>query len=262
MTAPAAVRGLPCWTPEASPAETGVWRAADLPPAAEGTVATGWGELDAALPGSGWPKGSAVEVLSTHPAVAEWRLLAPALTSLVTAGRPLAIIGPPREPHAPGLRQMGIDPFDLLWIDAAAPAQRLWACEQLVRAAGAAAVIAWLPQVRAEQVRRLQVLAGPSNGLLFLVRPLDAGSQPSAAPLRVSVAPARQSAQHLSVRVLKRRGPPLDAAIELASTPPALQHVFSTLAPVPAPAPAKEEADAAASVHLARPAAARTFVQH
>jgi protein ImuA len=254
---------VPRWTPEANPAETGIWRATELPAAGGGTVATGWASLDTLLPGAGWPTGCAVEILSTHPAVAEWRLLSPALRSSVDGARPLAVVGPPREPHAPGIRQMGIDLGSLIWIDAAAPAQRLWACEQLLRANGTAAVIAWLPQVRAEQIRRLQILASQAQGLLFLVRPLDAAAQPSAAPLRVAVAPSRRSEQSLALRVLKRRGPPVGDEIELPSTPPGLQHVFTHPVPGRVPVrPAKEQADA--GVNLARPAAsvARSFVQH
>lgn len=256
-------QGVPCWTPEANPTETGIWWASDLPTAAGGTVATGWASLDTLLPGAGWPTGCAVEILSTHPAVAEWRLLSPALRGSVDGARPVAVVGPPREPHAPGIRQMGIDPGGLIWIDAAAPAQRLWACEQLLRANGTAAVIAWLPQVRAAQIRRLQVLANQTEGLLFLVRPLDAATQASAAPLRVAVSPSRRSAQALTLRVLKRRGPPSEDQIELSSTPPGLQHVFSH--PVPAGVPVRPAKDEDAGAHLARPAAAsvaRSFVQH
>ncbi|MFP5474128.1 MAG: translesion DNA synthesis-associated protein ImuA [Gammaproteobacteria bacterium] len=261
--APARFGAVPCWTPEANPTETGIWWASDLPTAAGGTVATGWASLDTLLPGAGWPTGCAVEILSTHPAVAEWRLLSPALRGSVDGARPVAVVGPPREPHAPGIRQMGIDPGGLIWIDAAAPAQRLWACEQLLRANGTAAVIAWLPQVRAAQIRRLQVLASQAEGLLFLVRPLDAATQASAAPLRVAVSPSRRSAQALTLRVLKRRGPPSEDQIELSSTPPGLQHVFTH--PVPAGVPVRPAKDEDAGAHLARPAAAsvaRSFVQH
>jgi protein ImuA len=38
-------------------------------------------------------------------------------------------------------------------------AARVWACEQALRCAGVSAVLAWLPQVRPEQLRRLQMAA-------------------------------------------------------------------------------------------------------
>ena len=47
------------------------------------------------------------------------------------------------------------------------------------------AVLAWLPEARPEQIRRLQVNALSSDAPAFLVRPERVGQQSSAAPLRL-----------------------------------------------------------------------------
>ena len=66
-------------------------------------------------------------------------------------------------------------------------------------------LIAWLPQCRQEQLRRLQTCAQGFEGICFLVRPAHALKDSSAAPLRISVALAAD--WDLRVRVAKRRGP-------------------------------------------------------
>jgi protein ImuA len=55
---------------------------------------------------------------------------------------------------------------------------------------------------------------------VFLMRPQDASLQSSAAPLRVQARLAGPG--HISVRVLKRRGPSHDGEVLLATAPPGL----------------------------------------
>lgn len=181
-----------------------------------GVVASGHANLDAELPGGGWPCHALTEVLAPQPGVLEWRLIAPALAQAVRGGRQVAVVGPPRQPYLPGLRQAGLDEHRLVWVDAQTPAERLWCAEQLIRADGAA-VVAWLPQARPEQVRRLQVHAQGYAGLIFLCRPAAAQHEPSAAPLRVlaTLAPGL----NLRVQVLKRRGPAHDGSLQLSAAP-------------------------------------------
>ena len=67
------------------------------------------------------------------------------------------------------------------------------------------AVLAWLPQARADQLRRLQMAAASFNKLLWVLRPEQVQHESSPAVLRVWVVPV---ADALELRVLKRRGPP------------------------------------------------------
>lgn len=194
-----------------------VWRADELGCAAGVTVASGHSALDAQLPGGGWPVGAINEILQTQSGQNEWRLLLPALRRAALG--PVVLVGAPHVPFGPGLCAQGFEAQRLLWITAAAPAARLWASEQALRCDEVAAVLAWLPQVRAEQLRRLQIAAQEHSKLLFVMRPAQAQSESSPAVLRVLV--SSQSAGEgapsdaLQLHILKRRGPPLAQAVAL-----------------------------------------------
>ena len=60
-----------------------------------------------------------------------------------------------------------------------APAARLWACEQALRCAEVAAVLAWLPRARVGELRRLQLAAAQHESLLFVFRPESAAQAAS-----------------------------------------------------------------------------------
>lgn len=202
-----------------------VWRGDALGQQVVQAVASGWDALDAELPGGGWPRRSVTEILAAQPSVIEWRLLAPSLAGVVQAGGQVVVIGPPRHPHLPGLQHMGLSERQFVWIQADAPAERLWTTEQLIKSNAAGAVIAWLPKVRPEQLRRLQVCALACDGPVFLCRPEAARHESSAAPLRVQA----QSGQnwHLDVHILKRRGPPHEQPLSLPSVPGGLTSVLT-----------------------------------
>lgn len=195
----------------------GVWRGTEIGhPSTVGTP-TGWAQLDQELPGGGWPCHALTEVLTSQPAVVEWRLLGASLRQVAARGGQIVAVAPPRQPYLPGLQQEGLDERYFVWIDARTPAERLWATEQLIKANACGAVIAWLPQARAEQIRRLQVCAQACEGLVFLCRPEAARHESSAAPLRVQAGFGLDWT--LRLQILKRRGPTLDDALVLPSIP-------------------------------------------
>jgi protein ImuA len=199
-----------------------VWRADALACAAGATVASGHGALDAELPGGGWPLGAISEILQPPGVCQEWRLLLPALTR--TPG-PVVLVGPPQVPFGPGLAAQGLDARRLLWVGAVAPAARLWATEQALRCAEVVAVLAWLPQVRTEQLRRLQLAAQTHSKLLFVLRPAAAQSESSPAVLRlllVRALAADVASDALRVQILKRRGAPLAHTLVLSARPAGL----------------------------------------
>ena len=188
-------------------------------------VSSGWDALDAELPSSGWPRRSATELLTTQPSVLEWRLLSPALRAVVSAGGQIVVVGPARHPHLPGLRHEGFSDRQLVWIKADVPSERLWVTEQLIKSNSAAAIVAWLPQARQEQLRRLQVCAHGCEGLVFLCRPESARHEASAAPLRVHAEVGLD--WELRVNVFKRRGPVHDGQVLLPSVPGGLSAVLT-----------------------------------
>lgn len=202
-----------------------VWRGSELGQSDSPVITSGWAALDAELPGGGWPLKSLTEVLAAQPSVLEWRLLAPALRTVMTAGSQVVVISPPRHPHLPGLLHEGLDDRKLVWIQAAPPSERLWVTEQLIKSNAAGAIVAWLPQARQEQIRRLQVCAQACEALVFLCRPEAARDETSAAPLRVHA--GVQPDWELKVHLFKRRGPAHEGNLVLPSVPGGLSAVLT-----------------------------------
>ena len=65
------------------PVAAAVWRGVDMVGAVARTVPTGFGALDAQLPGGGWPTQAVTELLLPQALRCEWRLLGPALPALL-----------------------------------------------------------------------------------------------------------------------------------------------------------------------------------
>ncbi len=186
-----------------------IWRADALASSVAAVVATGHAALDVVLPGGGWPVGAVTEILQAQSGQGEWRLLLPALAR--TSG-PVLLVGAPHVPFSPGLAGQGLAPERLLWITAQTPGARMWAAEQALRCAPVAAVLAWLPQIRAEQMRRLQMAASEHAKLLFVLRPAQAQAESSPAVLRLLLTHAADGLE-MQVQILKRRGPPLEQTL-------------------------------------------------
>jgi len=214
-----------------------VWRAASLAPPSAKTVPTGEALLDAQLPGGGWPRGALIELLQDPGVHNEWRLLLPALAHCGSG--PVALVAAPHRPFAPALQAQGLAAQRLLWLCAAraSPADALWASEQALRCAAIDAVLAWLPQARPEQLRRLHSAAAENNKLLFVLRDTRAQAQASPAVLRLRIAPDADTA--LCVHIIKRRGPALETPLRLAARPAVLLRLLAAqwpnqgLPPVP-----------------------------
>ncbi len=249
----AAPRGLEAASAEAHETHAAIhpslWWAHQLGGSGTPTVATGFAELDAQLPGGGWPHRVLTELLLPHPGVGEMRLLAPALAAISrgTAGAPGAIapsrcimlFDPPAAPAPWVLGQLGLDLQQTIVVygregaRGAAVLRRLlpsadalWAMEQALRSGQVGAVLAWPPdRLGADAMRRLQLAAARHDGPVFLFRDLRVRLDASPAPLRLALHAAGPGG--LSVHLLKRRGPALlrPLALTLPSVlPPALHH--------------------------------------
>lgn len=205
--------------------EAALWRGNELGGPVTPVQSTGFAGLDRVLPGGGWPCGSLTEVLVPQFSVVELRLMVDALRVQTAQGRRVALVGPPHPPHALGLRHHGVDERMLDWIEVDTPRDRQWATEQLIKAGTFGAVIAWLPLIRAEQVRRLQVLSARCKGPTFLCRPENAAREASAAPLRVLARP--HTDWQISVQVLKRKGTPLEDVLLLPSVPGGIHNIMT-----------------------------------
>lgn len=170
--------------------EQRVWRGqpATLPGASQ---PTGHAELDAALPGGGWPGAALTEVLLPADGVGELRLLLPTVARLTRARRPVVLVAPPYLPFPAAWQQAGVDLAHLHLVEAA-PRDALWAAEQCLRSGCAGAVLAWPMSSRGVQaddraLRRLQVAADSGRALGFVFRELRALANPSPAALRLAI---------------------------------------------------------------------------
>jgi protein ImuA len=84
------------------PLPPAVWRANQLGRAATPVLASGYDELDAELPGGGWPLSALTELLLPHAGIGELRLLAPVLAAQQREQRCLMWFDPPAPHPAPG----------------------------------------------------------------------------------------------------------------------------------------------------------------
>ncbi len=207
------------------PALWRAWQLGRAPSPSQGAVASGYEELDAVLPGGGWPARALTELLLPQAGVGELRLLAPALAALQGQGRGLMWFDPPAEPCAWALGALGVSVKQLVVVRSrqvlkTQPRQRvpaadvLWALEHALKSGHLGAALAWLPsRLPADALRRLQLATQAHDGPVFLFRGEAERARPSPAPLRLLLHSAGPDA--LRVQLLKRRGPPLEKALWL-----------------------------------------------
>jgi hypothetical protein len=183
---------------------TQIWRGPSPTRETGNAIASGFPELDARLPGGGWPRGALTELCLSRPAIGELGLLMPALAHLSHENRWIALVGTPHIPYAPAWQGNGLDIARLLWIEVRSLTDQLWAIEQSLRAGSCSAVLAWLStEPDFKQLRRLQLAAEHGNSWGVLFRSPAAAAQASPAALRIQLEPA---AQGLRLELLKRRG--------------------------------------------------------
>ena len=272
-TADASMRSCPSAAPHhCAPLHGDLWRAHQLSQSLGTVTSTGFTVLDAELSGGGWPHRVLTELLMPQVGLGELRLLVPALSRIAgtgegtaSTGRCVMLFDPPAALCGWALAQLGVNAQQLLVVygregaRGAAHLRRLlpsadllWALEQALKSGHVGAALAWLPQsLRADALRRLQLAAQAHDGPVFLFREVEARLKPSAAPLRLLLQGA--GIDRLSVRVLKRRGPPLAQALVL-SLPPVLSErlrvrgeAAAPIAPAAAPTAAAPQGVAAAS---------------
>lgn len=201
-----------------------VWRVSDLA-GEDAALPSGHGTLDAQLPGGGWPVGSLVELLQDRPEAHVWQLVLPALaTACACRPGPIVLVGPPHQPFGPALQAQGLPADRLLWIRCDQTPARLWAAEQALRCADVVAMLAWLPKVRSQELRRLHLAARQHRKLLFVMREASAARQASPAPLRLVV----EGLEAMQLRIVKRKGPPLEQPLVLPALPERMRALLAS----------------------------------
>lgn len=211
-----------------------LWLASQLARGDGHGIPTGFEALDAELPGRGWPAGVLIELLLPQDGIGELRLLRPLLARPPAKSRRIgwaeriALLQAPHQVNAPGWLHLGVQASRLLHLQADHVADACWAAEQVLRADSCQALLMWQSSLRAGEhdlLRRLHVAAQAGQTLFFMLRPWSCARQPSPAPLRLMLQPARDG---LEIGFLKRRGPLRAQSLFLPLTPsPNLQRHVS-----------------------------------
>jgi len=137
-------------------------------------------------------------------------------------------VAPPHIPYAPALVNAGIDLSRILLVHPRAQQDGLWAVEQSLRSGNCAAVLSWPTLDDKVILRRLQLAAEAGDALGVLFRPRHFVQRPSAAALRIQLAPGIDGG--LSVSILKRRGGWAAGPIHLETHGPLALHSRATIA--------------------------------
>lgn len=139
-------------------------------------ISTGFESLDEALPGSGWPLGSVIELLPLSAGIGEVRLMLPAIRLLTQKRLNVLMINTPHCPYAPALTRAGIDLNYLLIVTSIRQRDALWTAEKALRNRACGMVMLWPNSLRGpssikeQMIRRLQVAAQTGASILILYR--------------------------------------------------------------------------------------------
>ena len=192
----------------------GIWRRSASAQQHVRALPTGVAELDAALPGGGWPCGALSEILFAHDGIGELSLLMPALAAITQRRQRVVFVAPPYIPYAPALDAYGLDLRYVVQIEANA-GEGAWSAEQCLRSGSCGAVLGWLHQADYTQLRRLQLAAESGDALAFLFRPAHSAGKSSPAALRLQlhagsaddpVLAAGSDTAQVDIEILKCRG--------------------------------------------------------
>lgn len=204
-----------------------IWRGNGCARVAIPSIPSGFPEIDAALPGGGWPAAALTEIYAERPGSGEMQLFMPAAARITGAGCWITLIAPFHIPYAPALAAHGVRLSRLILVRAPNVEERFWACEQALRSRGCGAILAWLDRAPERALKRLQLAAEASSTAVLLFRSARA-IPASPAALRLHVG---RSQSRTVVRILKRRGSDLSAPIVLdlqcPSSAPAGAHRFA-----------------------------------
>jgi len=147
---------------------------------------TGYPELDAILPGRGWPRNALLEIVSPHWGMGELQLLVPLIRSLIERGKWILWVSPPYLLYAPALIQAGINTRQVLVVKTDTSCRdALWSMEKALQTESCGLVLAWQNWLPNKVLRRLQLAAetGQTLGVLFQRHV----SKDSPSPLRIKI---------------------------------------------------------------------------
>lgn len=183
-----------------------LWTARNWQETRISAVDAGITELNAILPGAGWPLGAITEILYDQRGSGELRLLLPALAKLSTQDQRWQLwLNSPLQPCAPALQQWQLDTERILLAQANTTSDFCYSLEKSLNSGGCQAAVAWFTKLDKALMRRIQLAAERAQIPVFMLRTSQYRTQPSIAALRIHL----HADSHLDI--LKRRaGWPLD----------------------------------------------------
>jgi hypothetical protein len=197
-----------------------IWRGDQYAKVAIESIPTGFAELDAQLPGGGWPRAALTELLTNQRGIGELRLLLPALARLSKDDKWLVLVAPPHRPFAPGFESLDVNLARLVVVETRSDGESLWAAERCLRSGSCAAVLTWPSSGPQTPLRRLQLAAEEGKSLGVVFGSTRNAAHPSPAPLRIQLTASRG---RLELQIIKRRGggwaPPLSLDVKCPASP-------------------------------------------
>ena len=183
-----------------------IWRGPQT--AVVAAEASGHANLDACLPGGGWPLGALSEILIEADGHGEMSLLLPVLARLSESERPIVMVDPPYLPYPVALSQSKLRNARVHVLKVSGK-NAWWAAEQCLASNACSAVLCWPANIDERGLRRLQLAAESGRCLAFAFRDQRHAAQSSPAALRLRVHSG------LRVQVLKCRGRTATSAVAL-----------------------------------------------
>jgi len=183
-------------------------------------ISSGCVPLDRLLPEGGFRRAALAEWLSAGEGSGATTLALGAARQACRDGGALVVLDRRREFYPPAAVRLGVEPEELIVVQAGSPPDEHWALDQVLRCRGVAAVLAWPERLDGRTFRRLQLAAEEGGGLGLLIRPLVARGEPSWADVRLlveplPVEPLLSRKRRLRIHLLRCRGGTAGRSIDL-----------------------------------------------
>ncbi|MDA0280181.1 MAG: translesion DNA synthesis-associated protein ImuA [Proteobacteria bacterium] len=185
-----------------------LWRGCDMAGQSMHGRSTGFTQLDAILPGRGWPEKGLMEIITPHWGMGELQLLIPLMRSIVEQGKWILWISPPYLLYAPALVQAGINTDQVLVVKLDTSCKdALWSMEKALQTENCGLVLAWQNWLPTKVLRRLQLAAETGDTLGVLFKHHDSEHSPSPIRLKIQDSYSENAGFNESeVTVIKARG--------------------------------------------------------
>lgn len=141
-------------------------------PANTATAGTGLKSINDAFPNATFPLAAIHEFVATgmEEAAAASGFISILLSSIMQSGGTAIWVGPARTIFPPALKQFGIQPEHIIFIELQKEKEIMWAVEEALKCSALSAVVGELPELSFTASRRLQLAVEQSQVTGFILR--------------------------------------------------------------------------------------------